>query len=108
MSGAVPRKSVCRVAQESSGFRTQQRRNPVTGPPTRGAGLGVVNQYYFYCVDEEFGPVCVKFSGYSLYRAADPQRNEYAKRQAPRRIGFVPLTTRSPSMTGRGPAICAA
>jgi len=30
-------------------------------------GSGVVNQYCFYCVDEDFGPVCVKFSSYFPY-----------------------------------------
>ncbi len=58
------------VAQEKQRvFRTSKRRNPVTGAtyPWLVPGSGVVNQYYFYCVDEEFGPVCVKFSGYFPY-----------------------------------------
>jgi len=39
-------------------FRTVKRRNPVTGAayPWLAMSSGVVNQYYFYCVDEEFGP----------------------------------------------------
>jgi hypothetical protein len=56
------------VAQEMQRvFRTSKRRNPVTGAtyPWLVPGSGVVNQYYFYCVDEDFGPVCVKFYGYS-------------------------------------------
>jgi hypothetical protein len=47
------------VAQEKQKvFRTSKRRNPVTGAtyPWLVPGSGVVNQYYFYCVDEEFGP----------------------------------------------------
>ena len=47
------------VAQEKQRvFRTSKRRNPVTGAtyPWLVPGSGVVNQYYFYCVDEEFGP----------------------------------------------------
>jgi len=47
------------VAQEKQKvFRTVKRRNPVTGAtyPWLVPGSGVVNQYYFYCVDEEFGP----------------------------------------------------
>jgi hypothetical protein len=53
----------------------------------------VVNQYYFYCVDEEFGPVCVKFSGYFPYTGRlILNGNEYAQRQAAKAgIGFVPL-----------------
>jgi hypothetical protein len=53
------------VAQEKQKvFRTVKRRNPVTGAtyPWLVPGSAVVNQYYFYCVDEEFGPVCLKFS----------------------------------------------
>ena len=76
-------------------FRTGKRRNPVTGAtcPWLVPGSGVVNQYYFYCVDEEFGPVCVKFSGYFPYTGRlILNGNEYAKRQAARAgIGFVPL-----------------
>jgi hypothetical protein len=52
-----------------------------------------VNQYYFYCVDEDFGPVCFKFSGYFPYTGrVILNGNEYAKRQAARAgIGFTPL-----------------
>ena len=84
------------VAQEKQKvFRTSKRRNPVTGAtyPWLVPGSGVVNQYYFYCVDEEFGPVCVKFSGYFPYTGRlILNGNEYAKRQAAKAgIGFVPL-----------------
>src|SRR5690242_4124307 len=47
------------VAQEKQKvFRTSKRRNPVTGAtyPWLVPGSAVVNQYYFYCVDEDFGP----------------------------------------------------
>jgi hypothetical protein len=84
------------VAQEKQKvFRTSKRRNPVTGAtyPWLVPGSGVVNQYYFYCVDEEFGPVCVKFSSYFPYTGRlILNGNEYAKRQAAKAgIGFVPL-----------------
>src|SRR5487761_576243 len=84
------------VAQEKQRvFRTSKRRNPVTGAtyPWLTAATGVVNQYYFYCVDEDFGPVCFKFSGYFPYTGrVILNGNEYAKRQAARAgIGFVPL-----------------
>ena len=84
------------VAQEKQKvFRTSKRRNPVTGAtyPWLVPASGVVNQYYFYCVDEEFGPVCVKFSGYFPYTGRlIINGNEYAKRQAAKAgIGFVPL-----------------
>jgi hypothetical protein len=84
------------VAQEKQRvFRTSKRRNPVTGAtcPWLVPASGVVNQYYFYCVDEESGPVCVKFSGYFPYTGRlILNGNEYAKRQAAKAgIGFVPL-----------------
>jgi hypothetical protein len=84
------------VAQEKQKvFRTSKRRNPVTGAtyPWLVPGSGVVSQYYFYCVDEDFGPVCVKFSGYFPYTGRlIINGNEYAKRQAAKAgIGFVPL-----------------
>ena len=84
------------VAQEKQRvFRTVKRRNPVTGAtyPWLVPASGVVNQYYFYCVDEEFGPVCVKLSGYFPYTGLlILNGNEYAKRQAAKAgIGFVPL-----------------
>ncbi len=84
------------VAQEKQRvFRTVRRRNPVTGAsyPWLVRASGVVNQYYFYCVDEEFGPVCVKLSGYFPYTGRlILHGNEYAQRQAARAgLGFVPL-----------------
>jgi len=84
------------VAQEKQRvFRTVRRRNPVTGAtyPWLVPATAVVNQFYFYCVDEEFGPVCAKFSGYFPYTGRlILNGNEYAKRQAAKAgIGFVPL-----------------
>jgi hypothetical protein len=84
------------VAQEKQKvFRTVKRRNPVTGAtyPWLVPSTAVVNQYYFYCVDEEFGPVCVKLSGYFPYTGRlILNGNEYAQRQAAKAgIGFTPL-----------------
>ena len=84
------------VAQEKQKvFRTSKRRNPVTGAtyPWLVPASGVINQYYFYCVDEDFGPVCVKFSSYFPYTGRlILNGNEYAKRQAAKAgIGFAPL-----------------
>jgi hypothetical protein len=84
------------VAQEKQKvFRTVKRRNPVTGAayPWLVPASAVVNQYYFYCVDEEFGPVCVKFSGYFPYTGRlILNGNEYAQRQAAKAgIGFTRL-----------------
>src|SRR5215831_15962867 len=84
------------VAQEKQRvFRTSKRRNPVTGAtyPWLVPSTAIVNQHYFYCVDEEFGPVCVKFSSYFPYTGRlILNGNEYAQRQAAKAgIGFTPL-----------------
>src|SRR6266568_518249 len=84
------------VAQEKQRvFRTSKRRNPVTGAayPWLVPSTAIVNQYYFYCVDEDFGPVCIKFSSYFPYTGRlILNGNEFAQRQAAKAgIGFVPL-----------------
>jgi hypothetical protein len=84
------------VAQEKQRvFRTEKRTNPVTGAtyPWLVPSTGVVNQYYWYCVDDDFGPVCFKFSTYFPYTGrVILNGNEYAKRQAAKAgIGFTPL-----------------
>jgi hypothetical protein len=84
------------VAQEKQKvFRTEKRTNPVTGAtyPWLVPSTGVVNQYYWYCVDDDFGPVCFKFSTYFPYTGrVILNGNEYAKRQAAKAgIGFTPL-----------------
>jgi hypothetical protein len=60
------------VAQEKvSTFRTEKRRNPVTGAryPWIVAASAVVNQYYCYGLDLDFGPFFLKFSSYFPYGA---------------------------------------
>ena len=60
------------VAQEKiRTFRTEKRRNPVTGAryPWIVAASAVVNQYYCYGLDVDFGPFFVKFSSYFPYGA---------------------------------------
>jgi len=60
------------VAQEKiSTFRTEKRRNPQTGAsyPWIVRASAVVNQYYMYGLDLDFGPFFVKFSSYFPYGA---------------------------------------
>ena len=60
------------VAQEKiSTFRTEKRRNPETGAsyPWIVRASAVVNQYYMYGLDLDFGPFFVKFSSYFPYSA---------------------------------------
>jgi len=77
------------VAQEKARVvRTERRRNPRTGAsyPWVVAGSAMVNHYYFYCVDADFGPFFLKFCSYFPYNAKlCINGNEYAKRQLARR-----------------------
>jgi hypothetical protein len=86
---------VGRAQEKNSVFRTVKRTNAVTGAtfPWLVRGSAVVNQFYFYGVDDDFGPFCVKFSAYFPYTARlIINGNEYAKRQAAKAgIGFTPL-----------------
>jgi len=52
-----------------------------------------VNQFYFYCIDEDFGPFFLKFSTYFPYNAKlCLNGHEYVKRQlAKEGISFMPL-----------------
>ena len=46
----------------------------------------MVNHYYFYCVDEDFGPFFLKFCSYFPYNAKlCINGNEYLKRQLAKR-----------------------
>ena len=56
-------------------------------------GTAMVNQYYFYCVDADFGPFFLKFCSYFPYNAKlCINGNEWAKRQAAKAgIGFTAL-----------------
>ena len=73
------------VAQEKFGaFRVTKRRNPQTGAsfPWLHRSTVMCNQYYFYLVDEDFGPMFIKFSSYFPYTARiNLNGHEYAKRQ---------------------------
>ncbi len=76
-------------------FRTERRHHPETGRPypwlVRSTAL--VNQYYFYCIDQEFGPFFLKFCSYFPYNAKlCLNGHEYLKRQLRQAgIAFEPL-----------------
>jgi hypothetical protein len=75
--------------------RTERRRNAITGAtyPWVVHGSAMVNHYYFYCVDEDFGPLFLKFCSYFPYNAKlCINGNEYAKCQLRKRgIAFEAL-----------------
>jgi hypothetical protein len=65
-------------------FRTEKRRNAETGHsyPWIVRSTAMVNQYYWYCVDQEFGPFFLKFCSYFPYNAKlCLNGHEYAKCQ---------------------------
>jgi hypothetical protein len=60
-----------KAQEKSSVFRTEKRTNPKTGHkyPWIVRGSALVNQYYFYIVDRNFGPLFIKFGSYFPYTA---------------------------------------
>lgn len=84
------------VAQEKAKVcRTRRRRNVSTGACYAWLfqTTAYVNHYYFYCVDDDFGPFFIKFCSYFPYNGKVLiNGHEYAKRQlAKRRITFEAL-----------------
>jgi len=73
------------VAQEKfSTFRVIKKISASTGKPYPWLSRGTVmcNQYYFYLLDSDFGPLFIKFSSYFPYTARICLNgHEYAKRQ---------------------------
>src|SRR5262245_64913575 len=86
---------VGKAQEKTPVFRTEKRRNPETGQtyPWSGRSTAMVNHYYFYCVDEDFGPFFLKFCSYFPYNAKlCLNGHEYLKRQLVKRgIAFEAL-----------------
>jgi len=86
---------VGRAQEKTRVFRTEKRRNPDTGAsyPWIVSATGIVNHFYVYAVDADFGPFFVKFSSYFPYTAKlCINGNEHAKRVAAKAgIGFTAL-----------------
>jgi hypothetical protein len=82
-------------AQEKTGlFRTEKRRNAEGAAyPWIVRSTGVVNHFYVYAVDADFGPFFLKFCSYFPYNAKlCLNGHEWAKRQARNAgIGFTAL-----------------
>ena len=104
---------VGRAQEKVSVYRTEKRRNPETGAsyPWIVRGSAVVNHFYFYCLDEDFGPFFLKFCSYFPYNARlCVNGNEWAKRQAAKAgISFTALDNGFAAVDdpGRLQAICA-
>ena len=76
-------------------FRTEKRHNPQTGRPYPWIvhSTAMVNQFYFYVLDKDFGPIFLKFCSYFPYNAKlYLNGHEYVKRQLTREgIAFQAL-----------------
>jgi hypothetical protein len=83
-----------RAQEKNKVFRTERRRDAAgKSYPWITRAAGVINQWYFYCVDADFGPFFLKFSSYFPYNAKlCINGNHWAQRQAARAgIGFQEL-----------------
>jgi hypothetical protein len=86
---------VGRAQEKARVVRTERRRSATTGAtyPWVVDGSAMVNHFYFYCVDSDFGPFFLKFCSYFPYNAKlCINGNEYAKCQLRKRgIAFEAL-----------------
>jgi hypothetical protein len=75
-----------RAQEKTSLFRTEKRRDREgKSYPWIVKSTGVVNHFYFYCVDSEFGPFFLKFCSYFPYNARlCINGNHWAQQQAAR------------------------
>src|SRR5437016_11508022 len=79
---------VGKAQEKARVMRTERRRSRVTGAtyPWIVESTAMVNHYYFYCVDEDFGPFFLKFCSYFPYHAKlCINGHEYLKRQLTKR-----------------------
>ncbi len=79
---------VGKAQEKARVMRTERRRSARTGGtyPWIVESTAMVNHYYFYCVDEDFGPFFLKFCSYFPYNAKlNINGHEYLKRQLAKR-----------------------
>lgn len=75
---------VGKAQEKTKVFRTERRISAATGKkyPWIVESTGVVNHFYFYCQDDDFGPFFLKFCTFFPYNAKlCINGHEYAKRQ---------------------------
>ena len=83
-----------RAQEKTPLFRSEKRRNSEgRSYPWIVKSTGMVNHYYFYAVDDDFGPFFIKFCSYFPYNARLCfSGNHWAQHQAAKAgIGFTPL-----------------
>ena len=76
-----------KAQEKAKVVRTERRHDPATGDtyPWLAASPAMVNQFYFYAVDDDFGPFFLKFCSYFPYNAKRINGHEYLKRQLTKR-----------------------
>ena len=77
-----------KAQEKAKVVRTERRHDPATGDtyPWLAASTAMVNQFYFYAVDDDFGPFFLKFCSYFPYNAKlCINGHEYLKRQLTKR-----------------------
>lgn len=86
---------VGKAQEKCTVYRTEKRHNPKknTSYAWIVKSTALVNHYYFYCIDENFGPFFLKFCSYFPYNAKlCLNGHEFAKRQLEREeIGYKAL-----------------
>jgi hypothetical protein len=86
---------IAKAQEKTPVFRTERRRNEKTGVsyPWIVRSTAMVNHFYIYCVDRDFGPFFLKFCTYFPYNAKlCLNGHEYAKQQLVKKgIGFKAL-----------------
>ena len=103
---------VGKAQEKATVFRTEKRKHPETGRvyPWLVRTTALVNQYYFYAIDRDFGPFFLKFCSYFPYTAKlCINGHEYLKWQLTREgIGFEALDNGLASCDNpaRAQAIC--
>ena len=86
---------VGRAQEKASMMRTERRYDQRTGASYAWLvkASALVNHFYFYCFDDDFGPFFIRFCSYFPYNAKlCINGHEWAKRQAAKKgIGFTAL-----------------
>ena len=69
-----PNIHTAKAQEKCAVYRTEKRHNPKknTSYAWIVKSTALVNQYYFYCVDENFGPFFLKFCSYFPYNGECP------------------------------------
>ena len=89
--------------------RTERRHDPATGDtyPWLVASTAMVNQFYFYAVDDDFGPFFLKFCSYFPYNAKlCINGHEYLKRQLTKAGNCVRVARQRHPALRRPPSRC--